>query len=226
MKIARKISLSFLITSVILTFISASIVFTVVKSNMQKEIFDHLETNVKSHAKHIEDFLEWHETLVEVLANDLLLRTAIEAIIKSEDTSLTDMAIAELEEVFEGEHFSKEFYELFVVDPDGRVILSTDKSNIGLDLSANIAFTEGKKETYFGDIYRHKKTEEESMDVATPILNKIVLNETQKNDDKAKPVVRQGRKATGLTIDSRVAWKMIWCEPDSPLNRLFGFFYL
>ena len=171
MKIARKISLSFLITGVILTFISVSIVFTAVKSSMQKQIFDHLTTTVKSRANHIEDFLEEHATVVELLANDFLLRKAIEAIIKSADTSLTDMAIAKLEEAFEAEYFSKEFYELFVVDPDGRVILSTDKSNIGLDLSASIAFIEGKKETYVGDIYVHKKTEEESMDVAIPILN-------------------------------------------------------
>ncbi len=65
MKVANKISLSFLITAVILTFISITIIYITVKDKIEEQIFDHLMTAAQSRANHLETFLEEQKETVE-----------------------------------------------------------------------------------------------------------------------------------------------------------------
>lgn len=68
MKIANKISLSFLIPAVILANITAAISYTIIKSNVEKAIFAHLRVIAQSRARHIEMFLEEHKNHVRLLS--------------------------------------------------------------------------------------------------------------------------------------------------------------
>ena len=57
MKIANKISISFLIVGAVLTTVAGSIFYTISKNNLQNAIFEHLKTATQSRAHHIEGFL-------------------------------------------------------------------------------------------------------------------------------------------------------------------------
>jgi len=67
MKIARKISLSFLMTAIILTTVGLSIVYTVVRNDIEKATFYHLMTIADSQANHIETFLEEQKEKIELI---------------------------------------------------------------------------------------------------------------------------------------------------------------
>jgi CHASE3 domain sensor protein len=53
MKIANKISVSFLITGLVLTIIGGSALYMISKNNLKNLIFNHLELTVQSRARHI-----------------------------------------------------------------------------------------------------------------------------------------------------------------------------
>jgi len=174
MKIGQKISLSFLMTAIILTTVGLSISYTVVRNDIEKAIFAHLMTAAKSRADHIETVLKEHKDTVELLANDILLKNSLKSTVNNipdlKDTkeTLADMAIEELKEAFKTE---EHIYEIFILNPNGKIIISTDRSNIGLDRSEDTYFKEGKKGTYIKDAYFSETTKKNSIAIATPILD-------------------------------------------------------
>ncbi len=174
MKIGQKISLSFLMTAIILTTVGLSISYTVVRNDIEKAIFAHLMTAAKSRADHIETVLKEHKDTVELLANDILLKNSLKSTVNNipdlKDTkeTLADMAIEELKEALKTE---EHIYEIFILNPNGKIIISTDRSNIGLDRSEDTYFKEGKKGTYIKDAYFSETTKKNSIAIATPILD-------------------------------------------------------
>ena len=77
MKIANKISLSFLITAVILTTVAASVFYITAKKNLQDGIYAHLNTTAQSRANHIETFLNEHTKIVTIMADSVLLSSRV-----------------------------------------------------------------------------------------------------------------------------------------------------
>ena len=70
MRIANKISLSFLIITAILATFVMAIIFTVVRVNMANAIFSHLSTAVESRASHIRSVLKENRQAVELIASE------------------------------------------------------------------------------------------------------------------------------------------------------------
>ena len=141
MKIANKISLSFLITTAILTTAALTVIYIMVRNNMEKSIFDHLLTAASSRANHVETFFKEHKTKVELLASKT-------SFIQHIETVEIDTAIAALRKGLETE---EHFFEIFVMDPGGKIVVSTEESHIGLDRSKDICFSKGKKGPYIED---------------------------------------------------------------------------
>jgi len=174
MKIAQKISLSFLMTGIILTTVGLSIIYTVVRNDIEKAIFAHLMTAAKSRADHIETFLKEHKEIVELLANEILLKNSLKSSVNNipglTDTKemLADMVIEELKQAIETED---SIYEIFILNPNGKVVMSTDRRSIGMDRSEETYFKEGKKGTYIKDAYFSETTQKNSIAIATPILD-------------------------------------------------------
>ncbi len=175
MKIARKISLSFLITTVILVTDAVSTIYLIVRADVKKEIFAHLATAAQSRASHVVSFLQNHKTEVELLASDVLLKNTLRTVIDNNldygehvRVASIEVAAAELKEALE---IAEDFYEIFVIDPGGKIIFSTDESNVGLDESANAYFLEGKKRSFIKDAYYSETTRKNSIAIATPILD-------------------------------------------------------
>ena len=89
MKIANKIGLSFLSVALILTGIAAPFFYLIAKNNLQKSIYNNLDTAVASRADHIETYLKMLEISVEQLSKSVVLENFL-LINAKEDPRWTD----------------------------------------------------------------------------------------------------------------------------------------
>ena len=168
MKIAPKISLSFLITALLLTGITVPIFYWTAKDSLQKAIFAHLRTTAKSRAEHVKTSLEDQKHEAELIAESYWLENAMETINNNHAGSpeLIEKIMSELKEYA---HPEQGLYEVFVLNLDGKIIASSDRSKIGLNRSTDAYFLEGKKKTYIKDAYYSETTKQNSICVSTPI---------------------------------------------------------
>ena len=154
MKIANKISISFLITGAVLTSIVGSIYYTAAKNNLESAIFDHLTTTSQSRGKHIETFLEGHIHVVELLGAGVNFKELLTA---SKDTPEYNRKLkrvnSRIRNVIE---VDKEIFELCLLDKNGIVVASTDEASAGSDKSADKTYLKAKEATYIRDIYISK----------------------------------------------------------------------
>src|SRR3990170_2449976 len=152
MKITHKISLSFLMTALLLTGITVPIFYWTAKDSLQKAIFAHLRTTAKSRAEHVKTSLEDQKHEAELIAESSWLEDAMEAINNNPAGSpeLIEKMISELEECA---HPEQGLYEVFVLNPDGKIIASSNRSRIGLNRSTDAYFLEGRNKTYVKDAY-------------------------------------------------------------------------
>ena len=142
MKIANKISVSFLITALLVTCIAAAVAYCVVKDKLEEAIFAHLRTAAKSRADHIETFLEIRKDALVQLSQSVVIEKLLKAnraIMDYKDK--LDTVILRLEKT-KGTH--KAVHEMFVLDTSGKVIASSNKDYIGLDKSTNAHFLAGR----------------------------------------------------------------------------------
>lgn len=147
MKIANKISISCLLTAVSLGAIAGAVFYSIAKTNLEQAIFAHLETTAKSRAHHVENLLEERKREVELMAESFHIETTLETIINNHPDSmkLIEETKSELEELL---HPETGLYEIFILNPDGKIIASTDQSRVGLDKSADAYFLAAKNKTY------------------------------------------------------------------------------
>jgi two-component system sensor kinase FixL len=174
MKIANKISLSFLVTAVVLTGVSAPVFYIVSKKSLEDRIYAHLETTAQSRAHHVETYLEEHKIIVDILASDILLKNTLMEIIgigkdssSHKDIASVEVATTELKETLKADtHLN----EICIVNLDGKVVMSTDESNIDLDKSACECFSNGKKGLFVEDAHLCGTKKEGVISVSAPIL--------------------------------------------------------
>ena len=179
MKIANKINVSFFMVIMVPLGVSMSIFYMAGKFYLGNAIYAHLSTTAQSRARHIETYLEGHKNKVEMLASDRLIRNYLKAIIDNSSNSTertehpvesasVEEATAELKGFVKAED---DFFEIFVLNPQGEIIISTDESNIGLDRSADAYFLGGREGTYIKDVYRSETTKKKLFVVSAPVLD-------------------------------------------------------
>ncbi len=170
MKIANKINLSFSIVVVILVGISLVTFYAIAKTNLEKAIYAHLSTTAQSRAHHIEEHLEEDKHRMKIMAESNLIETALKASIRNDANSkeLINKMKLQLNEYLETE---KDVYEMFIINSDGQIVLSTDESNIGLDKSKDLYFLGAKTATYIKDAYYSQTTKKKGIAISVPITD-------------------------------------------------------
>jgi PAS domain S-box-containing protein len=170
MKIANKISISFLMVGAVLTTVAGSIFYTISKNNLQNAIFEHLKTATQSRAHHIEGFLNMQKEGVTQLSNSV----ALESFLRTNEQDLDyidnlDIAVRRLKET---EKTSEYVYEVFVLNAKGKAIASSDRKKIGLDRSTDAYFGGAKSGPYIKDAYFDKTTGQNSIAISAPITDR------------------------------------------------------
>ncbi len=171
MKLANKISLSFSVVLVTLMGISLFTLYMIAKNNLEKAIYEHLRTTAQSRARHIETFLENHKQKIGAIANSALIESILKATVSNDPDSakLIEQANLGLEQFAQADH---QLYEIFIVNSEGKIIVSTNENNIGLDKSTDAYFLGAKEGVYIKDAYYSETTKEYSIVFSVPVLDK------------------------------------------------------
>jgi len=170
MKIANKISVSFLVTGLALTAIAGSAFYTISVNNLKDAIFRHLETTAESRALQIETFLNMQKERIIQLSQRIVLENFLRSNQQDPDYRVKfDMVEKGLERA---EKVSEYMYEVFVLNAKGKTVASSDRSKIGLDKSTDAYFLGAKSEPYVKDAYLSKTTGQKSIAVSAPIKDR------------------------------------------------------
>jgi len=167
-KIANKISLSFLITAVMLTAVAASIFYTIAGNNLEKAIFEHLRTTAQSRANHIETFLEAHKQTVELVASGFIFQELLSA---SKDTPGYSKKLEVVSSrINTAIKVHKEILGISLFDKNGIVVASTDEASVGSDKSADKTYLKTSEATYIRDMHFSEISGIPAIDIGAPVL--------------------------------------------------------
>ena len=112
------------------------------EKNLKNAIFNHLITTVQSRADHIETFLDAKREAIIQLSESIVVRRVLLSSKGQEDYNqrLNDarQRIEKTSGVLKG------FYNLFVLDKDGIVLVSSNKMDVGVDKSEDSYFSSAK----------------------------------------------------------------------------------
>ena len=168
MKIASKISLSFLTVALILSTIVGTTVYFVAKSNLQESIHNNLDSVLASRVAHIETYLKMLKVSSEQLSKSTTLRdlAKISATQNPPKKEIFELAIEILSSAKEANPAIAEF---LVMDKDGKVLASSNEKSIGEDMSSDPLFTGGQKGTYLEDVHFSAAYKEPLLGVSAPL---------------------------------------------------------
>lgn len=145
---------------------------------LSDQIYSHLETTVQSRADHVSYFLEEQKDKIEIAATH---------------SELTNEELRVIRDT------NREFYDLFVLDSEGKVSASSSPEEIGADFSAEPIFLNGEEETYIQDAHYDEKNGKNSIAVSTPFHEGVLV--TRIDMDVLREIIsnRTGLGETGET---------------------------
>ncbi len=170
MKIANKISFSFLAVALILTGIAASIFYLIANDGLQKSIYNNLDTAVSSRADHIETYLKMLEVSVGQLSKSVVLENLLKTNGK-EDPRQADAFAQAMKRLKRTKEVNASISEFLLMDITGKVVASSNESSIGSDKSTDSIFLGGQKKTYVKDAYFSETKKMPLMAVSAPLLD-------------------------------------------------------
>ena len=121
MKIANKISLSFLAVSLTLAGVAASIFYIVAKDNLQKSIYNNLATACNSRSEHIKTYLK----MLEISVGQLSKSTVLENLLKINgkgDPRQADVFAQAIKRLKRTKEANPSIAEFMLLDKTGKVV--------------------------------------------------------------------------------------------------------
>jgi len=201
MKIANRISLSFLTLIIVLTVIASSIFYLIARGNLQNAIYAQLEITVQQSSRNVETYLEMLKVYTAQFSKSVVLENLLQALRKSPQASKETFDTA-MKRLRRTKAEAPEIYEFLLLDASGRVVASSDESSIGLDKSKDEYFINAKKNVFIKDAYYSEQLKERLIAVAAPFLDS--------NTDEFIGVLVARVKMTGIdkiTLESAGASK-------------------
>ncbi len=165
--IQKKIVIMFFVFFFILLFFTLTMVNVISTSNMKETIENNFQAIAQSRANHINDYLETLEDEIK------LINTGIgynELLNTDEENASYDNKYLRVEKRLTNS-LSENYYEIFILDRTGKVIISTDEDQIGENKSTDDFFTGGLNQTYIQDVCSSNKTGKTYLAISTPIKN-------------------------------------------------------
>lgn len=170
MKIGTKITLSFFLITLLLTMLAISVVYVVERRDLGNAIFAHLITTSEARRDHINGFLDMQEAMVKQLAESMVLEeflsTSREAPDYAEKFEIATQRLERTQKVNENL-----FYECLVLNAEGKVIASSNRTRVGLDKAGDDCFLRAKEGVYIKDAYYSDITKQRSLAFCAPIIN-------------------------------------------------------
>ncbi len=169
MKIAAKISLSFLVTGVILTTAGATVFYMIARNALHNEIVQHLDTTSQSRKNHIETYLRMLEISVSQLSKSTILESFLKTV--KDDPRRKEAFEAAMQRLKRTKEVNSSIYEFLLLDKNGMVVASSGETGIGRDKSADAYFTGGQKGVYIKDAYYSEVIKRPLIGTAAPVTD-------------------------------------------------------
>jgi len=149
----RIISVTLSIFIIALLFLGV-LVFSTSKVDFERQTKNQLVSISQTVKNTIKTFLSGQENKIELIANQ------------------NDLSNEELMKIVE---IDGTFYDMFVIDSDGKVIRSSNPARIGIDRSNRAYFTEAKNKTFISPVYFALVPKEYSIAVSTPFKGGVLV---------------------------------------------------
>lgn len=154
-KLKTVIVIFFFILAMIGSLVGPLIVYNKVDDYLTEQAYYHLETTAQSRANHVNDFLREEKESVEIAATH------------------RELTVEELKQIVE---INREYYEVFVLDKDGRVMRTTNpEEKTGEDFSEDLLFLEGKKGPYIKDFGYDEEFKRYGFGISTPHAGGVLV---------------------------------------------------
>jgi len=197
-----KLSIILILSLILISFlgISSTTYFNYLSSEqiLKQAIHSNLESNSYLIENSIDSFLEAQENKVELIATQ------------------TELSNEELNNMLS---LDDSFYDLFVINSSGIVIVSSNPARVGLDRSNRTYFTNARNQTYTSSVYFALVPQEYSISVSTPFHEGVLVG-AMKLDIFNKLV--ENRIGLGETGENLLAFENDKEEVVYFTNRLFS----
>ena len=175
MKFSHRLMINFFIVGLIGSIIGAGFYnYNHINELLTEQVYSHLETTAQSRAHHIETFLEEHKHMVELLA--------------------FSVEYSELDELIK---IHSEFYEVFILDSNGKIIASSNELYVGLDKSTDDYFINARNKTYIKDAYYSETVKKRVLAISTPHLEGVLVARIKLNELNEITTDKTGLGETG-----------------------------
>lgn len=169
MKISTKISVSFFLGALAIGLLAIFISYFFYSRILSSEIEMRLENIASEKKEHVQTYLNTLSTEVKSLSSSIVLQDFLAAYKLNPDAckSQFENALKRLQKTKEND---SSIYDFFIMDSNGKVIISTDKYVVGADKSGESPFIGGLRGLNLTDVYSEDTlTGIPLMDVSYPI---------------------------------------------------------
>ena len=170
MKIADRISVSFLILTIFLTICASSIFYLIARDNLKQAIYTQLDIDVNENAQHIQTYLELAKVSIGQFSKSVVLENYLKALKENskDRNEAFDIAMKRLRRTKDA---NPEIFEFLLLDSTGRIVASSNEKNIGLDKSTDAIFAGGQNNIFLKDAYHSDELRERLIAASAPILD-------------------------------------------------------
>lgn len=143
------------------------------KKAIEKQTFNYLTATTQLKEEEIEGWIEENKRGLQLLSFSPILKKNIPILLSARlDSPLYMRAYEESQELFEQTiEGDLSFTEIFFMNPEGRVIISTSRDELGKDKSDLPYFKEGREKAYVQNIFLSEWGSSPSMIIATPFVD-------------------------------------------------------
>lgn len=154
MKISNKIGLYFFTLTTIITISVMSVFYIKTENNIKNLITKHLKTTIQSRKHHIETFLQGYQETVEILAAGVVFKELLSSDKNAPDyeekVKRVNIRLKEAANIFQ------KTFAVSLLNKQGIIVESTDKTLIGVDRSVDEIFLKARKKPQIKDVHLYK----------------------------------------------------------------------
>ncbi len=169
MRIASKISLIFVLVFLSILLVAGGIVMNSTLGIIKNDVFDELYYNGQAMVLHVQTYINDQKKTGEVLAEASVYRDFLKQDVNSTQYSIIKEKINErLERTIK---VDGNIIEIFILNKDGKIVASTEKSHLAMDKASDVYFLNAKNQIYIKDIYFSNTIKKNGYTISVPILD-------------------------------------------------------
>jgi PAS domain S-box-containing protein len=167
MKIRAKINFTFIVTALISFLILGYLINYYSLKETKRTISSYLYSSGRARAEHVITFIKDQKTTSNILAaasvyRDFLKDTSTSTTYKNVKQKIDDRLLRTIET-------DPSIFEAFLLDKNGKIVASSDKTQEGKDKSQDLYFINAKEDVYLKDVYASDTVNKLVYTISSPI---------------------------------------------------------